>query len=689
MKNPASASTNKSSRGIFSPPSARPMSRDKADTLLLLVTCALVLAPHAGHLPGWIIVACTALLAWRTWITFRGNRMPPLPLLLPVAVASMLGVYWTYKTILGREPGVSMLVLLLALKLLEMHAKRDLFVVLFLSFFIVLTRFFYSQTIGAALMTVIAVLAILTTQLSFQYTGTVPPLKQRLRLGAFILMLAAPLMLVLFVLFPRIQGPLWGMPKDAQSARSGLSDTMSPGNISKLALSDDIAFRVKFLDPLPPKSKLYWRGPVLGYYDGRTWMPLDDVIKRNQPLILTPRGGLTHYQVTLEPNGRSRLFALEMPQSVPVLPDNPTGAGTDLELLTKMPINERVRYDVASYTDFHLQQEISPTALKPWLELPQDLNARTRAFAANLRSESSDNTKVIDTVLVFFREENFRYTLEPPLLGPDAVDDFLFNTRAGFCEHYSSAFVVLMRAMGIPARVVTGYQGGELNPSDGYLVVRQSDAHAWAEVWLAGRGWIRVDPTAAVSPDRIEKNLRTAVPQETTFGGLITLDNTNNAWLSSLYSLRQNWEAVTNAWNQRVLNYTPEKQRNLLQSLGFSSPDWRTLISVMAVFGILVMAMVALPLVINRPAYDPLESIYRALCERLAKQGYARLIHEGPRDYRHRLAATDSLLSPEKKAAAARFLELYETARYGSPADGKRSTTLIISKLKSLLAQCR
>ncbi|RJG07819.1 DUF3488 domain-containing protein [Noviherbaspirillum cavernae] len=663
----------------------QPLSRDKSDTLLLLATCVLVLAPHAGHLPAWIVAACSAILLWRGWVTFRGHRMPSRNLLVPIAVLTMAAVYWHYKTIFGREAGVAMLVLLLTFKLLEMHARRDLFVVLFLGFFLVLASFFYSQSIGAALMTIAATVAILTTQLSFQYTGVVPPFAQRLRLGAFILLLAAPLTLVLFLLFPRIQGPLWGMPVDAQSARTGLSDNMSPGAISRLAQSDDIAFRAKFVDPPPPKSRLYWRGPVLGSYNGRTWTPLQVRLKTNRPIVIKSHGTPLRYQVTLEPSNQRWLFALELPQTPPVLRDNASAFGPNLELLASSPINERVRYDAASVLDFELQPQESATALRLWLDLPQGFNPRTRELAATLRKRSSDNAEMVNAVLRFFREEKFRYTLEPPVLGTHAVDEFLFDTRAGFCEHYSSAFVVLMRAMGIPARVVTGYQGGEINPADGYMTIRQSDAHAWAEVWLANRGWVRVDPTAAVSPARIEMNLTSVIPRRT-LGGLITLDAGQNSWLAKWQALRQNWDAVTNAWNQWVLNYTPDKQRSLIQSLGFDSADWRTLTGLLAVAASIVLAIVVLPLMWNRPQFDPVEAVYRTLCRRMARLGCARLAHEGPRAWRDRLSASDSPLAPERRAAVARFLDSYERARYGTMS---KDASAVVSNLKSLLAECR
>ncbi|WP_420475930.1 transglutaminase TgpA family protein [Noviherbaspirillum sp. ST9] len=661
----------------------RPMSRDKADILLLLFACTLVLLPHASHLPVWITPVCAALLGWRGWITFRGNRLPPRWLLLPVAALAMGGVYLTFRTFFGREAGVSMLALLLTLKLLEMHAKRDLFVALFLSFFLILSSFFYSQSIGTALLTLAAVVAILTTQVSFQFTGAVPPLKQRLRMGATILLLAGPVTLVLFLLFPRIQGPLWGMPGDAHSGRTGMSDTMEPGNIQSLAQSDEIAFRVKFTGSPPPKAQLYWRGPVLSGFDGRKWFPQ----RRQTPgtTSVNLQGEALNYQVTLEPHGKRWLFALDIPRAVPLIEQNPARITYDMQLLASQGVHERLRYDAASHLQYELNPNETPASLQQWLDLPPGFNPRAMVFASDLRRKAQSSADLVSAVLRHFRTEAFRYTLQPPLLGRDHVDDFLFTTRAGFCEHYSSAFVVLMRAAGIPARVVTGYQGGELNAADGFLVVRQSDAHAWAEVWLEKRGWVRIDPTSAVAPERVEGNLASAIPRQI-LGGLITLDASNNALFAQLQKIRQNWDAVSNAWNQWVLNYTPQQQRNFIKSLGFEDVDWRTMATLLLVFGSLAVAIVVLPLLFHETKRDPVEAIYLSLCRRLAKKGFPRELHEGPRSYRARLTSAESPLPQNQKAALARFLELYETVRYDAT-DLARPTA--VARLKSLSAECR
>ncbi|TFW09730.1 DUF3488 domain-containing protein [Oxalobacteraceae bacterium OM1] len=663
---------------------ARPMSRDKSDTLLLLLSCTLVLLPHAAHLPVWVTPVVAVLLAWRGWVTFSGRRLPPRWLLLPIAGAAMAGVLATHKTLLGREAGVSMLCLLLALKLLEMHARRDLFVALFLSFFLVLTNFFYSQSMGTAVLTVAALVAILTTQLSFQYNGAVPPLLQRLKLGALIVLLAAPLTLVLFLLFPRIQGPLWGLPSDAHGGRTGLSDTMAPGNISKLALSEDIAFRAKFDGALPAKSALYWRGVVLGSYDGRTWTPLQQRRRDHAGLEINLRGNPVRYTVTLEPHGRRWLYLLDVPGAMPKLENNAPGITADLEMLSATPVIERIRYEGVSYLDYALQPHEREAVLGQWLHIPQGLNPRTIALASELSQRAQRPVDIVNAVLRMFREQEFRYTLEPPTLGENEIDDFLFRTRAGFCEHYSSAFVVLMRAASIPARVVTGYQGGEVNAADGYLEVRQSDAHAWAEVWLAPNGWVRVDPTAAVAPDRVEKNLGSVVPRRL-LGGLFTIDAGDQSWLARLRGWRQQWDALNNAWNQWVLSYTPERQRDFIKSLGFEHVDWPQMTALLLGAGSLVSLAVLWPLLRNTQRIDPAARLYRQLCRRLERCGITRAAHEGPRAFAERVMASANLPSAQKQAAAS-FLRLYETLRYGPSAQVPQGA---LSQLKTYLHACR
>lgn len=698
MRDPASINAAVASR----PAAKRPLSSDKADTLLLMGACLLVILPHLPHQPLWASIACMSLLAWRAWLTLRGKRLPPRWLLLPMSLAAIAGVYLSYRTFFGRDPGVTMLVLLLALKLLEMHAKRDVFVVVFLGFFLMLTSFFHSQSIGAAALMIAAVTVMLSAQLSFQYTGAAPSIVKRLGISLRMVGLALPLTAILFLLVPRIEGPLWRLPGDAQGGRSGLSNNMTPGNIASLALSDAIAFRVKFEGDAPHKSGLYWRGPVLSRYDGRTWNE-GTPASTASPTELRYTGPTLRYQVTLEPQGQPWLFGLEMPLAAPSLPGNAAYITSDWRLVAQQPIHQRLRYELISGTDYILQPEADPDNVANWLQLPAAFNPRTLALAAQIAGRHPSPAQRIDAVLRHFREQAFYYTLQPPLLGQHAMDDFLFSTRAGFCEHYSSAFVVLMRAMGIPSRVVTGYQGGEINNVDGYLVVRQSDAHAWAEVWMEKRGWVRVDPTAAVAPERVTRNLGSALPQPA-FGGWLRLEVGDGNWLSGLQRMQRQWrqwhEAIGNGWNQWVLNYTPERQRGFLQSLGFSKPDMRTLILLLLALGLSAVGAMAVVLFRTRERPSPVERLFADLCACMQAQGYPRAPHEGPRAYAERLSSPNSGLPSEKQRAASRFLELYESIRYGAPASGgsgesrpseagNQAPATVVSQLRSLLRECK
>jgi transglutaminase-like putative cysteine protease len=657
------------------------MSRDKADTLLLLGSTLLVLAPHSLHLPIWVSLLCLATLSWRAAITLGGRRMPSSKLVLPLAAAAMVGVLLTYQTILGKDPGVAMLVMLVAFKMLEMHARRDLFVVVFLCFFLALTNFFYSQSIGMGVMIALGVLALVTTQLTFQYAGTVPPLRRRVRTAATIIGLAAPLALAMFVLFPRIQGPLWGLPSDAHSGRAGLSADMSPGNVSNLAQSEAVVFRARFADATPAQPQLYWRAVVLGAFDGRTWTRTGGSAHIAVPVSLATTGRTARYEVTLEPLGTRWLYVLDMPRSVPELSGNTARITPEFELSSTIPGDQRMRYDAESSLQYTLQGGADLPDAARWLQLPAGPNPRTLTAGLALAAAHADPAQRVNAVLQRFRSEPFVYTLEPPLLGDNPVDEFLFGTRAGFCEHYSSAFVVMMRAAGVPARVVTGYQGGETNPVDGYMTVRQSDAHAWAEVWLGARGWVRIDPTAAVAPERVRRSLASAIPPRPPFGipaleGLIDFSPNSNGLLAQL---RYRLSAVNNGWNQWVLNYTPDRQRSVIGALTAGVANWRSL-AVIAASLLLLWAAHRLRV---RRRVDPVDALYSALCKRLAQLGHARQPDEGPTAYAARLARAN--LEPARHIAIAQFLRCYSAYRYGPAAPAPD----LLATMKSLLAQCR
>lgn len=624
-----------------------PLTRQQTGWLLAAGVAAI--APLAFHVQAWLVTAAGLALAWRAWLAWRGQPLPPRWLLVFLVMAGCAGVLWQFRTLFGQNPGVALLILFLALKQLESRSVRDGLAVVFLAFFLALAVFFYSQAIPVAVAAAINVLFATATLLALADPRTTATALLR-RAGLFLLQ-AAPLALLLFVLFPRVQGPLWALPRDAGSATTGLSDTMAPGSISQLSQSDAIAFRARFPAGLPAQRSLYWRGPVLTEFDGRAWRPANETPQPQFPYA-EPTGGGIDYETIIEPHGHRWLFALEMPGA--------TVAGTqatrDYQLLAKEALAARQRYALRAYPEFRAGSDDAPAQRQRALRLPPGSNPRIRALAAQWRAQAGgDDDAVLRLAQSFFRNQRLVYTLMPPLLGEQTADEFLFDTRQGFCEHFANAFAVAMRAAGIPARVVTGYQGGEVNPVDGWLIVRQYDAHAWTEVWLAGRGWLRVDPTAISAPSRIDLNLAAAVPAGDPLPLLVRVDL---GWLRDLHF---RWDAVNNAWNQWVLGYNPERQRDLLRRLGMPQPDWQHMTATLAVLaGLALLALTAWTLR-NRRRPDPALAQWDKLSRRLARRGLARRPAEGPQDYALRVGTA----LPAAQSDMAVIATLYGRLRYG------------------------
>jgi transglutaminase-like putative cysteine protease len=546
-----------------------------------------------------------------------------------------------------------MLVLFLSLKLFELQRERDAIVLVLLSYFLALTNFFYSQTLPTAALMLVSTLVNTASLVNFAAPGRA--LQANLKTAGVLLTQAGPVMLILFFLFPRVQGPLWGLPQDAYSGVTGLSDSMSPGAISRLSQSDAIAFRVRFSEEPPPKPQLYWRGPVFWNFDGRTWRPGD--VRPYARIRLDASGKPYDYEVTLEPHNHNWLFALELAAKVP--PNASVSA--DHVLFARTPVRTRIRYDMRSYTSFAEGGADSADELRQGLRLPAGFNPRSRRLAQEWAADGADGAAIAEKALNYFREQGFVYTLDPPLLGRDSVDEFLFGSKRGFCEHYASSFVFLMRAAGVPARVVTGYQGGEINPVDQYMIVRQSDAHAWAEIWLRARGWVRVDPTAAVSPLRVESGIAAAVPAT---DPLPLMARTTLHWL---LDLRYNWDALANKWNQLVLGYNPERQREFLTRIGMSEPSWENMALTLfwGVGGLL--ALLTAWLLRRMRSIDPAQRLWLRFCAKLGKNGCVRAAHEGPADFVARTAARYPAKAERIRAIGGRYIAL----RYGESADSR------------------
>jgi transglutaminase-like putative cysteine protease len=478
-----------------------------------------------------------------------------------------------------------------------------------------------------------------------------------------------PLAALLFILFPRLAGPLWGLPADA-AARTGLSERMAPGSIGSLSLSDEVAFRVDFVGAPPPPAQRYWRGPVLSAFDGEEWT-LRPRARRGE--VVHSTGRIADYTVTLEPHGKQWLFALEHPASLPRRPDEAITAALDTGpalaaltydqlLIASSPVTQAVRYRQRSALGDSFPA-VSEIERRENLQLPRN-NPRTLAYARELRGQVDSDRAFIAAILRRFHDENFVYTLAPIPFASDAVDGFLFDTRRGFCEHYAGAFVLLLRAAGIPARVVTGYQGGEINPDGGYLIVRQSDAHAWAEALLGGV-WQRIDPTASVAPSRVERGLGAALPQGEPIPYLARLDMT---WLKSL---RLRWDAINYQWQRSVVGFNLERQRDMLRDLGLGAArPWE--IVLLASLALLAWGVVVLGIARLRAMHaDPAVALWSRACRRLARAGLRRRPDEGPIEYTERA----TLRWPQLGALLRRVGETYASLRYG-PEDANRAALI-------------
>ncbi|MBA4344557.1 MAG: DUF3488 domain-containing protein [Methylibium sp.] len=645
--------------------------RETRDTLFLLFAIACTVLPHADHLPAWCTALTVAMLGWRGLLAWRGQTLPgrwSLGLMLALVAGLTL---LSHRTLLGREAGITMLVMLMAMKTLELRARRDAFVVFFLGFFLVLTQYLYSQSLLTALWTLLSVWALLTALVLAQMPVGQPSLRLAAGQAARTTAIGLPVMVLLFVLFPRI-APLWGVPSDSVG-RTGLSSEMQFGAMAEIANDDSIAMRLRFEGPPPPAAALYFRGPVLTRFDGRRWRAMGSsqaaiaaaapiTPAQSQAAAPQVQGTALRYELTLEPLRLSVLPLLEMSPQAPGSELQADGLtlrrSLDLQWLAPRPITERLRLgQQVAYLEHRSGVDASPLSLQPYLELPQGRNPGTLAWAASLRSQARFNgldngplaEALVAAVLQHLRQEEFIYTLTPGKYGETGehlIDEFWLERRLGFCEHFSAGFVVVMRALGVPARIVTGFQGADPELQDGYLVVRNAQAHAWAEVWIEGRGWLRVDPTAAVAPERVDLS-RVLSPTPGALAGAFTQMNPA-LWRS----LRRGWETLNNRWQQTVLNYSRSDQFDLLKRMGWSSPDWQALgqlsaalIAFLALGGAGWAAWQARP-------HDAWSRQRAAVLRELKQLGLPALAHQGPRQWAtlleqrfgHALAAPASAL---------------------------------------------
>ncbi|HNP36745.1 MAG TPA: DUF3488 and transglutaminase-like domain-containing protein [Woeseiaceae bacterium] len=618
-----------------------------------LAALAFALLPHLRYLPFWIGASFLACAGWRMLIERRRMALPPTWLRATLALGGFLGVLGTYQMISGVGPGSALLAIMASLKLLETRQRRDQFVLLFIAIFLVMSALLREQYLWSLPYLVAALVLTMTAWLRMSGDPG-ESTRASFAIGTRLVAYAVPLAAVMWVFFPRISVPFWAVPIDTGSGTTGLSNHMSPGDISSLSQSGAVAFRVRFEDRVPAPRERYWRAMVLYNFDGRNWSGNEPLLSQARNLQIDVGGEPLRYEMILEPNRQHWVPALELVQGWEL---SNTVMGRTFELTRVYPIDQRISFTMTSYPTYRIEPELSMSVQGWYLRFPHEQNPQTSTLALAMFRQAGSPERYVDAVLSYFHEQDFYYSLQPPALGSNPVDRFLFDTRKGFCEHFASAFTLMMRAAGVPARVVLGYQGGEVNPLGGYMIVRQSDAHAWSEVWFQGRGWIRVDPTAAVAPERIELGYTDSL-----------LDGAATAWGGGtpsefLHRIRLSLDAMNARWNDWVLGYGPDRQTSVMEMLGMVNPGWRkmmlTLVTLVVTLTLIVSALLMWRYRPPRP--DRARILYRRFTKRV---GIEPALGETPRNYANRAQQVSALSATAIHATT----DAYLAARYGGDA---------------------
>ena len=632
---------------------------DSTSQLLWLLFAVMVAgAPHAPFVHPWIPLIVLTLAAWRLVAAINRWKLPGLAIRGSLTLLGFMAVLFTYRQISGLDAGSSLLLVMTSLKLLETRGHRDRAVVIFICYFLLFAAFLREQPIWSAAYLLAGVLVTTAALLQTSRIAGVVTATRAMAMSFRLVLQALPLMILMFFLFPRIPGPFWALPHGGANATTGLSNELTPGDITELALSDKVAFRVQFDGNPPPPSELYWRGPVMTRFDGRTWAIQREGFRPQLEDKIIKSGSGFSYELTVEPHGRNWLMALETPTEWTAPQARLTAS---YQLINSTPVQQRMSYRGHSYTGGSIPDTGIQSVLDAAKILPVSSNLRSADFARRLREKTSSDLDYLLKILDFFSNEEFFYTLSPTVLGPNPVDEFLFNTRQGFCGHYASAFTLLARAAGIPARVVTGYQGAEFNPLGNYWIVRQSDAHAWTEAWLDGR-WIRFDPTAAVAPERIEMGFDESMDGRSGAAGNLLRTN------SFISRLAMSWDAVNTGWNRWVLSFGPKSQETMMSLAGIDKPSVQYLTVALGISTTIFLSIIGLlQRRNNKPRVDRLQKSYHKLCHRAGQVTRRRHPSEGPQEYADAICA----LRPDLATEFRNLFALYVRLRYDGRVDDR------------------
>ncbi|GJM14140.1 MAG: protein-glutamine gamma-glutamyltransferase [Pseudohongiella sp.] len=635
----------------------------------ILVAVVLVLLPQSIRMPVWISVVALLCVCWRVLIHTGRVEYPSRMVRVIVVLFTLIVSFSQIRNIgIGLDSAASLLALGFVFKLIEMRQKRDIYVVISLCFVMSMVAFLYSQSVVTTLYVGVVIAVTMGAMIAMNRSALVNDNRGTARMAMKIALQALPLTIVLFIVFPRIS-PLWAVPMQAGLNSTGVTDEMSPGDISTLGRSAELAFRVQFEGGVElAHEQLYWRGLVMDNFDGVTWRrtrnssafstaaSLSDFRVSYEDRIRT-QGEPVNYNVILEPTQQPWVFGLHLAEDV----DDRFFSGRSFELFNNGRITQRLSYDLSSYLQNQTDILLLGSTRNRSLELPDEGNERSREFAAELRASVASDREYVYAVLDHFSRNEYFYTLNAPLLGDNRVDEFLFDTMAGFCEHYASSFTFMMRAAGVPARVVVGYHGAETNPYENYLMVYQYNAHAWSEVWLEGEGWVRFDPTGAVSPTRIELGPQEALRDDPGFMGDDLFSAARFGGIGWLTAARLRLDAIEYEWNQLVVNYDEEVQFELFERL-FGEVTEQKVIILMGSLAMIVIVAVGFAVINLEPRVQrtPINRFYLRVCRELSKLNLERERGEGPIAFKDRVCRE----RPELASAMTELTELYVKLNY-------------------------
>ena len=638
----------------------------------LLIAQALVIIPHLLHVPLWLIGVWLGCAVWRVQVFRMRWPFPNAWVKAALMIGSGFAVYLSRGGLVGLDAAVALLITAFILKLLEVRTRRDALVLIFLGFFTVVTSYLFADSLLAALYSLLPVLALLAALVGLQQSGFAREPLAPLKLASKLLAQAIPLMLLLFVLFPRLE-PLWSLPQPKDKGTTGLSSSMTPGDLAELGQSAALAFRARFDGAIPAQSQLYWRALTLPNFDGRSWS-ISERFEASEPQWQA-QGESISYSIIMQPSTQPWLFSLDVGSSE----QEDIRLMNDFRLQRRTPVNRTYQYQATSWPQALRQPQLNQRQQQEFLQLPRTGNQQTRDWAQRLRGQYHDDDALVSALLRHFNQEPYHYTLKPPLLGRDSVDEFLFSSLRGFCAHYAGAMVFTLRAAGIPARVVAGYQGGEINQAGQFVQVRQFDAHAWVEYWQRGQGWRSVDPTFEVAPERIERGLQEALQDESElFQGDIfsPLRYQHIAWVNQL---RMSWENLNHSWQTKILGYQRDSQQAWLKQW-FGKVDWQVLGLTLVASAALIIALIVLWMF--KPwqrQTDPVQRILNHFQRVLRRRGFNRETGEGLRDFYQRIHQQ----LPESQQQAVRvFIETYEQQQYAEQGQDLASLRAALAQVK-------